>query len=37
MIAYLNGTLAATGDRWVVLDVNGIGYRYTFQNPLHAN
>ncbi|MDD5025716.1 MAG: OB-fold domain-containing protein, partial [Methanoregula sp.] len=27
MIAYLNGEPVLTGDRWVVLDVNGIGYR----------
>ncbi|MGB8308321.1 MAG: Holliday junction branch migration protein RuvA [Methanoregula sp.] len=34
MIAYLNGTLAATGDRWVVLDVNGIGYRVHVPEPV---
>ena len=27
MIAFLYGEPAETGDRWVVLDVNGIGYR----------
>ena len=27
MIAYLYGEPVQTGDRWVVLDVNGIGYR----------
>ncbi|MFA5236761.1 MAG: Holliday junction branch migration protein RuvA [Methanoregula sp.] len=33
MIAYLEGTPAATGDRWVVLDVNGIGYRVHVPEP----
>ncbi|MEN6395170.1 MAG: Holliday junction branch migration protein RuvA [Methanoregula sp.] len=33
MIAYLDGTPAATGDRWVVLDVNGIGYRVNVPEP----
>jgi len=27
MIAYLDGMPAASGDKWVVLDVGGIGYR----------
>jgi len=27
MIAYLDGVPAASGDKWVVLDVGGIGYR----------
>ncbi|WP_292371029.1 Holliday junction branch migration protein RuvA [Methanoregula sp. UBA64] len=27
MIAYLDGKPVASGERWVVLDVNGIGYR----------
>ncbi|MFA5332583.1 MAG: Holliday junction branch migration protein RuvA [Methanoregula sp.] len=27
MIAYLDGRPTMAGDRWVVLDVNGIGYR----------
>ena len=27
MIAYLYGEPVQTGDRWVILDVNGIGYR----------
>lgn len=33
MIAYLEGTPAATGDWWVVLDVNGIGYRVHVPEP----
>ncbi|MDI6719658.1 MAG: Holliday junction branch migration protein RuvA [Methanomicrobiales archaeon] len=33
MIAHLNGELAAIGDRWVVLDVNGIGYRVYVTRP----
>ncbi len=33
MIAYLDGTLAATGDRWVILEVNGIGYRVYVPDP----
>ena len=33
MIAYLEGTPAATGDRWVVLEVNGIGYRVHVPEP----
>jgi len=33
MIAYLEGTPAASGDRWVVLDVNGIGYRVHVPEP----
>ncbi len=33
MIAYLDGTPAAAGDRWVVLDVNGIGYRVYVPQP----
>lgn len=27
MIAHLNGTVAAIGTTWVVLDVNGVGYK----------
>ena len=33
MIAYLVGTPAATGDKWVVLEVNGIGYRVHVPEP----
>jgi len=33
MIAYLNGEPVMTGDRWVVLEVNGIGYRITVPQP----
>ena len=36
MIAYLEGTPAATGDRWVVLEVNGIGYRVHVPEPGYA-
>jgi holliday junction DNA helicase RuvA len=33
MIAHLYGELALTGDRWVVLDVGGIGYRVHVTQP----
>ncbi len=33
MIAYLDGTPVAAGDWWVVLDVNGIGYRVYVPQP----
>ncbi|MGB8219468.1 MAG: Holliday junction branch migration protein RuvA [Methanoregula sp.] len=33
MIAYLDGTPVATGDRWVVLEVNGVGYRVHVPEP----
>ena len=33
MIAYLEGTPAASGDRWVVLEVNSIGYRVHVPAP----
>jgi len=33
MIAYLYGEPVLTGDRWVVLDVNGIGYRVFVPQP----
>ena len=33
MIAYLYGEPVQTGDRWVVLDVNGIGYRVFVPQP----
>ncbi len=33
MIAHLSGVLASTGDRWVIIDVNGIGYRVQVTQP----
>ena len=33
MIAYLYGEPVMTGDRWVVLEVNGIGYRVNVPQP----
>ena len=33
MIAHLNGTPVASGDRWVVLDVNDVGYRVFVPEP----
>ncbi|GAB7016319.1 Holliday junction branch migration protein RuvA [Methanogenium cariaci] len=33
MIAHLSGELASTGDRWVVIDVGGIGYRVQVTQP----
>ncbi len=33
MIAHLNGTPTATGDRWIVLEVNDIGYRVHMPEP----
>ena len=33
MIAYLDGKPVMTGDRWVVLEVNGIGYRVHVPEP----
>jgi len=33
MIAYLYGEPVLTGDRWVVLEVNGIGYRVNIPQP----
>jgi holliday junction DNA helicase RuvA len=33
MIAYLYGEPVMTGDRWVVLEVNGIGYRINVPQP----
>ncbi|WAI00826.1 Holliday junction branch migration protein RuvA [Methanogenium organophilum] len=33
MIAHLSGVLASTGDRWVVIDVGGIGYRVQVTGP----
>lgn len=33
MIAHLSGVLASTGDRWVVIEVSGIGYRVQVTQP----
>jgi len=33
MISYLYGEPVMTGDRWVVLEVNGIGYRINVPQP----
>jgi len=33
MIAHLSGVLASTGERWVVIEVNGIGYRVQVTQP----
>jgi len=33
MIAFLDGTPVAAGDRWVVLEVGGIGYRVYVPQP----
>ncbi|KAF1073277.1 Holliday junction branch migration protein RuvA [Methanogenium sp. MK-MG] len=33
MIAHLSGILASTGDRWVVIDVGGVGYRVQVTRP----
>ena len=33
MIAYLDGKPVMAGDRWVVLEVNGIGYRVNVPEP----
>jgi Holliday junction DNA helicase RuvA len=33
MIAHLSGMLASTGDRWVVIEVSGIGYRVQVTQP----
>ncbi|MBP7299087.1 MAG: Holliday junction branch migration protein RuvA [Methanoculleus sp.] len=33
MIAHLSGELASTGDRWVVIDIGGIGYRVQVTGP----
>jgi len=33
MIAHLAGELIATGETWVVIDVNGVGYRVTVTRP----
>lgn len=36
MIAHLSGELASTGDRWVVIDVGGVGYRVQVTGPALA-
>jgi len=37
MIAYLDGVPVASGDRWVVLDVGGIGYKvFVPQQEIHG-
>jgi Holliday junction DNA helicase RuvA subunit len=36
MISYLYGEPVMTGDRWVVLEVNGIGYRINVPQPAVA-
>jgi len=33
MIAHLSGELASTGDRWVVIDVGGVGYTVHVTQP----
>ncbi|WP_292490521.1 Holliday junction branch migration protein RuvA [Methanoculleus sp. 10] len=33
MIDHLSGELASTGDRWVVIDIGGIGYRVQVTGP----
>ena len=33
MIAHLSGELASTGDRWVVIDIGGVGYRVQVTEP----
>lgn len=33
MIAHLSGKLVSTGDRWVVIDVGGVGYRVQVTQP----
>ncbi|MDD3933415.1 Holliday junction branch migration protein RuvA [Methanoculleus sp. UBA303] len=33
MIAHLSGELASTGDRWVVIDIGGVGYRVQVTGP----
>jgi Holliday junction DNA helicase RuvA subunit len=36
MIAHLSGELASTGERWVVIDVGGVGYRVQVTEPALA-
>ncbi len=33
MIAHLSGELASTGDKWVVIDIGGVGYRVSVTQP----
>ncbi|NLA38919.1 MAG: Holliday junction branch migration protein RuvA [Methanomicrobiales archaeon] len=33
MIDHLSGELASTGDRWVVIDIGGVGYRVQVPEP----
>ncbi len=33
MIDHLSGELASTGDRWVVIDIGGVGYRVQVTEP----
>ncbi|NVO65994.1 Holliday junction branch migration protein RuvA [Methanofollis tationis] len=33
MIAHLSGELASTGDRWVVIDIGGVGYQVQVTRP----
>jgi len=33
MIAHLSGELASTGDRWVVIDIGGVGYQVQVTEP----
>ena len=33
MIAHLSGELASTGDRWVVIDIGGVGYLVQVTRP----
>lgn len=33
MIAHLSGELASTGERWVVIDIGGVGYRVQVPQP----
>lgn len=34
MIDHISGELASTGDRWVVIDIGGIGYRVQVTGPM---
>ncbi|RXE55909.1 ATP-dependent DNA helicase RuvA [Methanoculleus taiwanensis] len=33
MIAHLSGEIASTGDKWVVIDIGGVGYRVSVTQP----
>jgi len=37
MIAHLSGEVASTGDRWVVIDIGGVGYRVQVTRPALEN